>query len=428
MEKFDQKLRSLLDWIKNTQDEKKPSTHSYISPKIDVKDVKLSGRGIYAIDTLKNKELILNIPHSFLLNFTTVMAHIAKFNGMQYDLHIYVPFDNLEADQFTEIYSKLTRDEILDLSSFQLLSIYLTFEKQRGTSSFWKPFLDMLPSMDDFSLMPIHWSDEICKLAPDSTQKSNLKVRARFEGDYKVICDLIQTKTEIDVTTLLPKQEVLLSWLCINSRCLYMDLPTSKNAADNFTMAPYVDFMNHSCDDHCTLKIDGKGFQVLTTSSYNVDDQIFLSYGPHCNDFLLSEYGFIIPDNKWNDLDVSKYIIPLLKPEQVEFLQENDYYDNYTMTKDDISFRTQVALATLQEKDPNNSRRLSALINGINDGEVFRTHSNILLTVILNKVIHDADAHQYLEYDADPVKQNIGSLYRDRLNIAKSVLTCIKEE
>lgn len=347
---------------------------------------------------------------------------------MQDELHIYVPFDNLDGDQFTNIYSKLTREEILELSSFQLLSIYLTFEKQRGTNSFWKPFLDMLPSMEDFALMPIHWSDETCKLAPDSTQKSSLKVRDRFENDYKLICDLIQTKTDLDVTTLLPRQDVLLSWLCINSRCLYMNLPTSKNTADNFTMAPYVDFMNHSCDDHCTLKIDGKGFQVLSTCSYNIDDQVYLSYGPHSNDFLLCEYGFIIPGNKWNDLDVSKYIIPLLKPEQVEFLQENDYFDNYTMTKDDISFRTQVALATLQEKDPKNSRKLSALINGINDGEVFRSHSNVLLTAILNKVVLDAEAHQYLEYDADPVKKTIGALYHDRLVIAKSVLSFIKED
>lgn len=428
MDKFDQKLLSLLDWIKNTQDEKKPSTHSYISPKIDVKDVRSSGRGIYATNSLKKGELIMNIPHSFLLNFTTVMAHISRYNGMQDELHIYVPFDNLDGDQFTNIYSKLTREEILELSSFQLLSIYLTFEKQRGTNSFWKPFLDMLPSMEDFALMPIHWSDETCKLSPDSTQKSSLKVRDRFENDYKLICDLIQTKTDLDVTTLLPRQDVLLSWLCINSRCLYMNLPTSKNTADNFTMAPYVDFMNHSCDDHCTLKIDGKGFQVLSTCSYNIDDQVYLSYGPHSNDFLLCEYGFIIPGNKWNDLDVSKYIIPLLKPEQVEFLQENDYFDNYTMTKDDISFRTQVALATLQEKDPKNSRKLSALINGINDGEVFRSHSNVLLTAILNKVVLDAEAHQYLEYDADPVKKTIGALYHDRLVIAKSVLSFIKED
>ena len=93
IDNFDLKLETLLHWVKNTDDEKKISNHTYISPKIDVKDVRSSGRGIYAVEPLKKGELILNIPHSFLLNFTTVMAHIAKYNGMAIDLHIHVPFD-----------------------------------------------------------------------------------------------------------------------------------------------------------------------------------------------------------------------------------------------------------------------------------------------------------------------------------------------
>ena len=61
------------------------------------------------------------------------------------------------------------------------------------------------------------------------------------------------------------------------------------------------------------------------------------------------------------------------------------------MTKEGISFRTEVALATLQESDPQNSRKLLALINGYTDGDVFKEHSNALLLVILNKIIHEAE-------------------------------------
>lgn len=174
IDNFDLKLETLLHWVKNKDDEKKISNHTYISPKIDVKDVRSSGRGIYAVEPLKKGELILNIPHSFLLNFTTVMAHIAKYNGMAIDLHIHVPFDKSE-DEYTEIYRTLTKEEILELSSFQLLSLYLTFERKRSHKSFWKPFLDMLPSMDDFELMPIDWPQEVCTLLPSSTEVRNKK-------------------------------------------------------------------------------------------------------------------------------------------------------------------------------------------------------------------------------------------------------------
>ncbi|CAK9441609.1 uncharacterized protein LODBEIA_P54770 [Lodderomyces beijingensis] len=427
---FDKRVEALLEWIKYTEDDRKPSTHSFISPKITVKNVEDSGRGIYAATAsgISPHELIMNIPHAFLLNFTTVLNHIAKFNKMELDRHVYVPYD-VKEDEFTEIYKQLTKPELLRLSSFQLLGMYLTFERKRP-HSYWKPFIDMLPEMGEFELMPIRYSQDLKRLLPDTTRQMNDKLEKRFENDYDMVVKLLSSKTTAEtVSKLLPKEEFLLSWLCINSRCLYMDLPTSHESSDNFTMAPYIDFINHSCDDHCTLKIDGRGFQITTTNSYASDEQLFLSYGPHSNDFLLTEYGFTVPENKWNDLDISRYILPLLKPATVvDFLKDADYYDTYTLNRDGLSFRTEVALATLQESNPAESRRLRALINGNIDSTVYKRHSQIVLAEILKKVIHEAENHQYLEFanDADPVKQAqmraIGSLYKDRLLLARRVL------
>ncbi|KAI3405810.2 hypothetical protein KGF56_001417 [Candida oxycetoniae] len=74
-------------------------------------------------------------------------------------------------------------------------------------------------------------------------------------------------------------------------------MPLVYDKSDNFTMAPYIDFINHSCDDHCTLKIDGKGFQITTTTELTTEDQLYLSYGSHSNGFLLTEYGFTMAKN-----------------------------------------------------------------------------------------------------------------------------------
>ncbi|KAG7666383.1 uncharacterized protein J8A68_000079 [[Candida] subhashii] len=438
---LDEKLICLLEWIKNTQDEKlQPSTHSYISPKIEVRDVKSSGRGIYTNDKLIKSELILRIPPSFLLNTTTVLCHLAKYNNsIPIAGNIYTPFETLH-DEFTmKIYEKLSHKELSELSSFQLLSLYITIEKQRLDKSFWKPFLNMLPTLSDFEMMPLVWkvihnNDKLINLLPKSTQIAAEKVYTRFINDYKIVSDLVQSKCDTDPDNLVPKESFLLSWICINSRCLYMSLPTSKSTSDNFTMAPYVDFLNHSCENHCTLKIDGKGFQVLTTTAYDHDEQVYLSYGPHSNDFLLCEYGFVIgnDENKWNDLDISEYLIRLMKPTQIEFLKEYDYYGDYTMTKDGISFRTEVALAVVQERIPKESRRLMGLINGITDGNAYKTHSSLLLKAILDKVIVEAENHKYLEFNDDSDLMNrerkkaIGVLYNDRLFVAKNVLQSLE--
>ncbi|KAG5420287.1 hypothetical protein I9W82_002167 [Candida metapsilosis] len=394
MEDFDSRLSRLLEWVNSTQSDEKSSQQTYISPNLSVRDVEGSGRGVYAKESIKSNHLIINIPHVFLMNFVTVLNHISKYNGMKLEHQLRVPSD-IYHDEYTTIYHKLTKSKLLGLSSFQLLSMYLTIERKRE-KSYWKPFLDMLPTISDFSLMPLNYDANTLDLLPESTREMHNKVLKRFNRDYKVVLDLLSGKTE-NVQSIIPRDEFLLSWLSINSRCLYMKLPTSTSTQDNFTLAPYIDFINHSPDDHCNLKIDNKGFQVFTTSSYSADEQLYFSYGPHSNDFLLTEYGFIVPNNKWDDIDVSEAILTMLKGSQKEFLKQHDYLGNYTVNKDGLSFRTEVALATLQESAPQDSRRLIALINGNFDGTSYKPTSTELISSILGTVIHEAEQYQYLQ-------------------------------
>ncbi|KAG2736289.1 hypothetical protein G9P44_000379 [Scheffersomyces stipitis] len=450
---IEDRTEALLEWIKNTEDETfKPSTHSFISPKIEIKQFEQSGRGIAAKDDIKRSQQILRIPHSFLLNFTTVVSHITRHNSNiklkePYYLGIYVPLESTNNnDKFTNIYKSFELQDLLALTSFQLLSLYLCFERQRIHSSFWKPFLEMLPDISDFSLNPLIWQvlqvdqwEELIQFLPESAKRRAEDVYERFLEDYVVVRALVSRilddlkLSESSADEYIPVDLFLWAWMCINSRCLYMTIPQGKTNADNFTMAPYVDFLNHSCNDECSILIDTTGFHVRTTTPYMPGDQLFLSYGPHCNEFLLCEYGFVIPhDNKWNDLDISAYIIPLLKPQHVEFLKENDYFDKYTMTNEGISFRTEVVLATVQENSPSVSRRLQALLNGIGDGATFKSHSHVLLKEIIKKVLHECDQYKHLEYNDDKDintrerKKTIGILYKNRSEIANNILSTLE--
>ncbi|KAK6199966.1 uncharacterized protein RJT21DRAFT_37898 [Scheffersomyces amazonensis] len=434
----DKKLVSLLEWIKNTNDEQlKPSSHSYISSKLEVKDYGINGgRGINATSNINRSELILRIPPSFLLNTNTVITHISKYNDSiklsePYYTSLYTPYNNL-SDKFTKVYESLCLTDLLNLTSFQLLSLYICLEKQRGENSFWKPFIDMLPDISDFKYTPLIWKvnqvsnyEKLLLLLPKSTKQHTDNVYKRFMNDYEIVENLLHKK---DFKNYITIELFLWSWMCINSRCLYMTLPQSKTSADNFTLAPYVDFLNHSCEDQCSIKVDGLGFQVFTTNSYSKDQQLYLSYGPHSNDFLLCEYGFVLPyENKWNDINISNFILPLLDNNQIDFLKDNDYYDNYTLTAQGISFRTEVALAVLQEQNPQSSRKLQALLNGISDGSVYKYKSDLLLIEILEKIIHTCNNSLYLEYSDDediPTRERkriIGILYRNMLDICKQV-------
>lgn len=415
MEDIDVKIRNLTAWV-----ETEARAPWLISSKLDVKDVEGSGRGVYAAQPIVRSETLIRMPLSLLLNFTTVVRHITSHNkNVQlrepYYLHIRVPPP--QDDDISSFYSTLSLDTLLGLLSFQLVSMYLILEKQH--KSFWSPFLDMLPSLDELLMVPLVWKvlqlpdwEALFRLLPRSARKHADLVVDRFEKDWKVVSGLVPSH-------FINRSTFLWAWMCINSRCLYMEMPQAKDASDNFTMAPYVDFLNHLNDDQCGIKIDTTGFHVVTSSSYSAGDQLYFSYGPHSNEFLLCEYGFTLPNNRWNYVDVTDYIVPLLRLKQVDYLKAYDYYGDYTVNEEGMSFRTEIALAVLQEADPDNSGKLKALVGGLAEGTPYERKSKALLQKILEKLIHDCDRSRSGETARE---RAVGALYADMKRIAEAVV------
>ncbi|KAM3125300.1 hypothetical protein CJJ07_003660 [Candidozyma auris] len=422
MRDFETRLNKLLTWI----NECVPTAGSapFVSSRITVKNSPDSGRGLYAVDHIRASEKIVTIPHSLLLNYTTVVAHISKFApfSLQEPYYGKVNVPSTPIDPVTEIYKTFSLDTLLRLSSFQLLGLYLVLEKRRGENSFWKPFLDMLPELDELSSAPIVWTilkhseaEHLTRMLPRSTRKHTNDVVSRFENDYNRVSDFLGSATHIS------KEDFLWAWMCINSRCLYMEMPQKSDASDNFTLAPYVDFLNHSGNDECGIKIDAHGFHVLTSTPYKPDSELYFSYGPHSNEFLLCEYGFTLAYNKWNYVDISDLIMPLLRPQQVAFLKESGYYGDYTVNEQGASFRTEVALATLQENEPSASRKLKAFVDGVIDGLVYQSKSWRLLGQIMKKLIGDSDKKLASEF-SNPEGRAIATLYKDTKMIAEKTL------
>lgn len=433
MKNYDGCIEALLEWINNTGDETlRPSLHSFISPKLVVKHTEGSGRGVYAHAAIGPNERLARIPPLFLLNFSSAIAHITKHNSSilltepcYHNLYVPPPV----FDRVGEIYARLPLALLLELLSFQILSVYLLLERFRGKTSFWKPFIDMLPEVSELGLAPVVWKilevencDLLWKSLPRSARKHSESVVARFEKDYAVV-----TQKLPDAAKLFNRSDFLWAWMSINSRCLYMDIPQGKDDSDNFTMAPYVDFLNHLSTDQCGIKIDTLGFHVVTSCKYLPGEELYFSYGPHSNEFLLCEYGFSLGDNKWNYIDFTDFIVPLFRPGHVEFLKNSGYYGEYTVNSSGMSFRTEIALAVLQEETPDTSRKLRAFIDGISDGLVYAAKLKQLLHRILDKLNADCERklanHDKYELETSRRMDAVLSLHRDIQHIAKSCMS-----
>lgn len=449
---FEESLIKLFKWMKCQHDDVKKSGYSFISPKVRVKSYADSGRGIQATEKIAKGETLVKIEPSYLLNSSTVIETISRYSKDEKMKDLIPLFrksgsgTSESKDKYTRIYEKIDAKDIGSLSAFQLMSFFICFEIQRDTGSSWQPFLNLMPDMKDFEQMPLTWKvlktkdyEFLLLQLPRSTQQKVESVYNRFQKDYDAVQGFLRAKIRDgpyshshggklegnEVLDYIPINLFLYSWICINSRCLYMDNPLSKNKDDCMTMAPYVDFLNHCALHHCGIKASSLGFYVFAMRDFEPGEQLFLSYGPHSNEFLLCEYGFMLVQNHWNDLNITEYITKLLLDSQKEFLQLNGYYGDYTVSSLlDISFRTEVALAVLQEEHPQESRPLKALINGYYDGASYDKYSKQILRTILNAVIRDCNIRTSgIKKHADKlVSKCIQDLYGVRLKIASQTI------
>ena len=78
---------------------------------------------------------------------------------------------------------------------------------------------------------------------------------------------------------------------------------------------------------------------------------MYISYWNHSNDFLLTEYGFILPEegggNQWDEIPLDAFILPLFSAKQKERLEERRFLGKYILDRKDVCYRTQVALRIL---------------------------------------------------------------------------------
>ena len=71
-------------------------------------------------------------------------------------------------------------------------------------------------------------------------------------------------------------------------------------------MLPLIDMCNHSFAPNCKLQpVDGGDLQLVALQDIPRHQPLLLSYGSLSNDFLLMDYGFVVPDNPSDRVQLS---------------------------------------------------------------------------------------------------------------------------
>ncbi|KAF5000852.1 hypothetical protein FGRMN_1460 [Fusarium graminum] len=267
----------------------------------------LPGRGIGIVATrdIRANETILSVPIKALRTIDTVPKHITK------------------ALHGVSVHGILAAEIALDDSD---------------DFAIWRTVLPTREDLEDG--MPMMWPSELQALLPK---------RARDLLDHQTTTFHRECEIVLKAFPQLTRDEYLYAWVLINTRTFYNSMPKMKGYAhaDRLVCMPTADLFNHA-DQGCTLAYSALGYSVQADRVYRQGEEVYVSYGPHSNDFLLTEYGFILDTNRWDEVYLDEVILPRLNKTQRADLKSINFLGRYVLDDQTLGcHRTQVALRML---------------------------------------------------------------------------------
>lgn len=243
----------------------------------------------------------------------------------------------------------------------------------------------VLPSAGDFKQsMPFLWDAKLQALLPTASASLLHNQQRKLSEDWTAVSKAFPA---------LAYDSFVYNWLIVNTRTFYFSPPKIKmkkpiNRDDCMALNPFADYFNHADIATASASFSLQGYTITASQSIKARDEIYISYGNHSNDFLLAEYGFVIEKNKWDEIPLDEFILPLFNEKQKWKLEEVGFLGKYVLDGEGVCYRTQIALRILCIP-VNQWQRL--VDNGLEDGDKHQEAVDAILLEVLKSFFQSAD-------------------------------------
>ncbi|KAI8320925.1 SET domain-containing protein, partial [Martensiomyces pterosporus] len=243
-----------------------------------------------------------------------------------------------------------------DLSEHQSLAYWVYTEAELGQRSEWHSYISTLPR--DFASVPLFVGAKwVLSRLPHSMRQKIAEQQSRLFNDWTHTCASLSAANSRPVTSW---RLYVWAWLAVNTRCIHLgrhsaqtDILRPISGDDSIALAPVLDFLNHSGQADVSVRFDEKQkcFSIRTNRPYAKGQEVFISYGPHDNRFMLAEYGFVLAHNPFQFLELDH--VAAMGPSDVDTLvatlKQHGLWGDFTISLDALepSYRLQAALQLL---------------------------------------------------------------------------------
>ncbi|KAL6086467.1 hypothetical protein STEG23_002726, partial [Scotinomys teguina] len=291
-----------------------------------------TGRGLMSKTSLQEGQMIISLPESCLLTTDTVIRsslgpYIKKW--------------------------KPPPSPLLALCTF------LISEKHAGDQSLWKPYLDILPKS---YTCPVCWEPGVVDLLPRPLKAKAEEQRAHVKDLFassRAAFSTLQPLFVESVERIFCYNAFLWAWCTMNTRAVYLRSRRQECLSaepDTCALAPYLDLLNHSPHVQVKAAFNEKTccYEIRTASRSRKHQEVFICYGPHDNQRLLLEYGFVPFCNPHACVPVpGEMLVKCLPPadkqmhKKMSILKDHGFTENLTFGWDGPSWRLLTALKLL---------------------------------------------------------------------------------
>jgi hypothetical protein len=232
--------------------------------------------------------------------------------------------------------------------------------------------------------MPLMWDPILQELLPSASLSLLENQKRKLSSDWTAVSNAFPS---------LSYEHYVYNWLIVNTRTFYFTSPRIKlpmpiNSDDCMALNPFADYFNHTDFESAAASFSPQGYTITASKPINEGDEIYISYGNHSNAFLLAEYGFVMESNKWDEVSLDDFLLPLFDEAQKGRLNESGFLGKYVLDRDGVCYRTQIALRLLCMQS-NKWQRLVGI--GLEDGDKFQGAVDEILLKVLKSFAKNAD-------------------------------------
>lgn len=270
--------------------------------KIDIVLTDETNRSVITTGQILKKENILRIPYEALIT--------------------------LELAQESEIGKNITSAVKKQLKSPNhcVFTTYLLSEMEKGESSKWKFYLDMLPeSYDNFPVFYKEKEEQLLK-GTSFLQIVNSKKKEIYQ-DYVTLCGVINNFQRFSYDNFCKVRMI------VSSRIFGVKIKNLKTEV----FAPYADMLNHRRvrQTHWNYEDSYNAFVISAIENIEPGYELYDSYGKKCNSRFLLNYGFTLENNEDNEYKLSITLAEnSYKYKEKSAILKNSITKKFTLRKD----------------------------------------------------------------------------------------------